>query len=276
MRCGYRFCALIAIFTCIFFGCGPESHDPRVECTNFGVENVRRCIRLKVSLRLDRGQLSGITSDNVRLLDYNTWEPVSGSIYYGGKRIMFVPDQPLLDSTEYRFEIGEGITDEGDAPLPPFHQDFWTGSMLQVYDVNLLEDYESFSGYVYAISVIFSEKVFRTSLYGGVSLTDVNGIPLIYDDDITYDDEISFMVLRFDPWPLVSNMIYTLEIGPHIYSTDGEIMDCDRDGLAPDFEPFRIVFMYGEDPYFGFGVIDSLSNALSYYERKERCFIEEY
>ena len=277
-RCGYSFVIALFAMSLLISGCGPESHAPRIYCSNFGVENVRRNLKLRVSVKVDRPPLSGVDTSTVKLLVLPTLTPVPGDVYYTGDRIIFVPESPLQDSTHYRFEVKGDIKDAGGVKITPMYQEFWTGSILQVFYVDLLYDYDSYAGRVYSIAVYFSEGVNPLDLYnsyGSLSLTDTNDIPLNFD--VRYYDRVALAVLNFSTFPLTVGSKYTLSVGPYIYSSsDGGQLDGDRDGIIYDNEPFTISFRYQSDMLYGITVVDTVTNALPYYEPIERCYLYEF
>ncbi len=257
----------------LLVGCGPGEHAPKVGCINFGIENVRRNIKLRVSVSVGRPPLNGVSSETVKLRRLPSGTEVPGNVYYSANRILFIPHQPLLDSTEYRFEITEGITDVSNKELSPMYQDFWTGKVLQVCYIDLLRDYDAWSHEVHSIAIFFSEGVHEATLRY-ISLTDALGHPISYD--ITYYEDIALCVLLFY-LPLTTGTYYYLTLADNILSdADMGRLDGDRDGFESDGEPFMLQFSYATDDIYGIIVADSITNAAPYYEPYERCFLYEY
>lgn len=265
---------LAALVACA--GCGPESHEPRVHCTNFGTQNVRRNIRLRLSVSVDRPPLRGVSTETVKLFALPENEPVPGEVIYGGERILFSPAEPLADSSHYRIEVLDGIEDASGKKLAPWEAEFWTGKTLQVYWVDLLRSYDSQLGEVNSIGIYFSEGVNESMLIwseGYITVYDSSGFP--HDFAVTYYEDVALAVLSFYT-PLVVGEGYTLRVGPYIASLDGEWLDGDRDGYTADFEPFVMSFKYAQDLVYGIVVADSSTNAEPYYEPTERCFLYEF
>lgn len=267
--------AFLSIFPIL--GCGPEEHNPYPRCLNFGISNVRRNISLRVSVSVSRQPLEGVGSSTVKLIKLPDDNFVSGTVLYGGERIIFVPDSPLQDSTEYRFEILDGITDASGKPMETLSQEFITGSVLQVYYVDLLRNYDSTLGEVYSIAIYFSEGVNPDNLTfgeGNITIYDDMGVAQFFD--LTYYDEVALAVLNFD-YPLQMDKRYTLRVGPYIYSSaDGEMLDGDRDGETIDADVFQIEFTYQNSLSEGITVTDSVNFAQPYIEPKSRCFLYEF
>jgi len=270
----FIFFAVAAIF---LVGCGPEDHAPSVKCFNFGIENVRRSLRLRASIDVPRTPLDGVSSETVQLLKLPQGTPVAGEVYYSGERILFTPSLPLADTTQYRFEIKQGITDASGRELQATSQEFWTGKVLQVYWVNLLRTYNTQSNEIDAIGIYFSEAVDSNTLNWGEY--NIN----IYDDigsaqffSVTYYREIALAVLIFGS-PLTTGKNYTLRLGMNISSgTDGGRLDGDRDGQEVDFDPFIMHFKYETSLSTGLVVSDSLCEAQPYNESINRCFLGEF
>ncbi len=261
-------------FASLFIGCGSEEHSPYVKCINIGIENVRRNLHIIASVDVGRQPLAGVSSETVRLLKYPEGTSVPGEIYSSGTRIAFIPDSKLLDSTEYRFEIGDGIEDASGKAMPSMSQNFWTGELLQVYRVDLLRSYSTANEEVNSIGIYFSEGVDSTLLSMNVSVLEDGWTPQFFD--IVYYREVALAVLIFS-YPLELDKNYTLNISTDLLSaTDPGRLDGDRDGEEVDNEAFTLNFIYGSDIVEGIIVADSSTNALDYYEPAERCFLEEF
>ncbi len=258
----------------VFIGCGSEEHSPYVKCINIGVENVRRNLHIIASIDVGRQPLDGVSPETVRLLKLPEGTPLSGEIYSSGNRIAFIPDSKLLDSTEYRFEINDGIEDASGKAMPPMHQDFWTGELLQVYRVDLLRSYSAADEDVNSIGIYFSEGVDSALLSMNISVLEDGWTPQFFN--IVYYKEVALAVLVFS-YPLELNKNYTLTISANLLSeTDPGRLDGDRDGEEIDNDPFTLNFMYKSDIVEGIIVADSSTNAMDYYEPTERCFLEEF
>jgi len=263
--------------TLLFPGCGPEEHNPVARCTNFGVTNVRRNLRLHISVDVGRPPLEGVDNSTVRLLKLPYETLVEGTAYYAGDRIIFAPSNPLEELTSYRLEITDGITDVSGKPLQPFKQDFTTGELLQVYYVDLLRSTDESTGEIYSIGIYFSEGVNSTNLYfgdGSITLYDSIGAAQFFT--VTYYDDVALAVLNFS-FPLQVGNSYRLTVGPYIYSShDGEMIDGDRDNSTADADPFVMVFSYQNDLIYGITVTDSVTYANPYAESVDRCFLVEF
>ena len=271
------FLEILAVIAFLLYGCGPEDHSPRIRCTNWGIENVRRNIRFRVSIQVDRPPLTGISSETVKLLALPSRTQVPGSIYYSGERIIFTPSEHLDDSANYVFEILDGIADAGGAALPTVKQEFWTGNLLQVYFVDLWRNYDLARKEVYSIAIYFTEAVDEASLYWGESSITVYSEPWVPQYfEITYYDDVALAVLIFDS-PLEVGNNYTLSLHSNIRSAnDAGYLDGDRDGTEIDLAPFVLNFSYEDNPNEGFIVADSSTTAMPYYEPIERCFLSEF
>jgi len=258
-------------------GCGPEEHNPVARCTNFGVTNVRRNLRLHISVDVGRPPLEGVDNSTVRLIKLPYETPVDGTVYYAGDRIIFAPSNPLEELTTYRLEITDGITDVSGKPLQPFRQEFTTGELLQVYYVDLLRNVDESTGEIYSIGIYFSEGVNSANLYfgdGSITLYDSLGNAQFFT--VTYYDDVALAVLNFS-FPLQVGNSYRLTVGPYIYSShDGEMIDGDRDNSTADADPFVVVFSYQNDLIYGITVADSVTYANPYAESVDRCFLWEF
>ena len=269
--------AAAVIISVLGTGCGPEEHAPVARCTNFGVTNVRRNIRLRVSVSVGRPPLDGVDNTTVKLIKLPYETLVDGTVYYAGDRIIFSPAEPLNESTQYRFEITDGITDQSGKPMDPFKQTFTTGNVLQVYYVELLRNYDETTGEIYSIGIYFSEGVNPANLYfgeGSITVYDSSGAAQFFT--VTYYDDVALAVLNFS-FPLSVNNSYALTVGPYIYSSrDGDMLDGDRDNSTADMDQFRMVFSYQNDLIYGITVVDSVTYANPYEESVDRCFLWEF
>jgi len=283
-----RFCAMktqfcdnayiaLALLTLLLVGCGPDEHNPTANCINFGTSNVRRNIRLRLSLSVGRPPLENVNSETVQLQRMPDEISVSGIIDYAGERIMFTPDSPLMESTGYRFKIYEGIEDASGKPLSSIFFDFETGSLLQVYYVDLLRNYDENPAEIYSIAVYFSEGVDPEYLAwndGNITVYDENYVAQFFD--VMYYDEVALAVLNFS-FPLTTDMTYVLKVGPYIYSSiDGGSIDGDRDGSDFDMTAFEMRFRYSENIAEGVGIADTVVIAQPYEEHPARCFLLEF
>ncbi len=267
----------IALLTILLAGCGPDEHNPKAMCINFGTSNVRRNIRLRLSLSVGRPPLENVNSGTVQLLKMPGEVSVSGAVDYGGERIMFMPDSSLMESTEYRFRIYEGIEDASGKPLSPIYFDFETGSLLQVYYVDLLRNYNVEYAEIYSIAIYFSEGVNPEYLAwndGNITVYDESYVAQFFD--VMYYDEVALAVLNFS-FPLTTDTTYVLKVGPYIYSSiDGGSIDGDRDGSDFDMTAFEMRFRYSESIIEGLEIADTLVLAQPYEEHPARCFLLEF
>jgi len=258
-------------------GCGPKEHNPYPKCLNFGISNVRRNISLRLSVDVPRQPLDGVGDETVKLIQLPAGNSVSGTVLYGGERIVFIPDNPLEDSTEYRFEVLDGITDASGKLMETISQEFITGSVLQVYYVDLLRNYDSTLDEVYSLAIYFSEGVNPDNLiFGEGNITIYDDMSIAQFFSLTYYDEVALAVLNFS-YPLEMDKQYTIRVGPYIYSSaDGEMLDGDRDGATVDCNAFEVRFTYTESLSEGITVGDSLTFAQPYIESNSRCFLWEF
>lgn len=262
--------AVIVLFVLAFSGCGQEEHEPYVSCLNFGRENVRRNIKLRARVSVGRPPLNNVSSETVRLFKLSPYEQVAGVVQYAGNQIIFVPSAPLTDSTRYHLEITEEITDKSGKQMRRFDGYFTTGNAFQVYYCDLLYDYDSSAEKVYSIAIYFTESANPDNLIWGVGYISLYDSAFSVSFSVSYYDQIACAVLHFSPY-LEINRTYRLEIGPHIYSMDGVMLDGDRDGEWQDQDPFILVFKYGRD-YFGeFGIAESTNFASPYLEPDFGC-----
>lgn len=269
-----KFAVMLLLQFLFLFGCGQEEHAPVVKCINIGIDNVRRNLRIKVSLNVDRQPLSGVSSSTVQLLKLPEQTSIPGEVYYLGERLVFYPSSPLADSTKYRFQITDGIQDASGKELTPMHQDFTTGSVLQVYHIELLRDYDAGGGQINSIAIYFSEGVDSTTLALNTSVDEDDWLPQTFD--IVYYDDIALAVLLFT-YPLQVDRNYTLRLSSAIMSaSDAGQLDGDRDGTDVDNDPYTLNFRYASDLVEGITISDSSSNAAEYYEPIERCFLSEF
>ncbi len=268
---------LFSIIIVLFIGCGPEEHQPVAKCLNFGVSNVRRNLHLILSVSVARPPLEGVDSQTVKLLRLPSETQVPGTIYYSNDRIILIPDNPLNESTQYRFEINEGISDVSGKQMDPIYQEFTTGDIFQVYYVDVLRNYSYSPAEVYSIGIYFSEGANTSHLIfgeGNITVYDENNMAQFFN--VAYYDDVALAVLNFD-YPLEMDKLYILRIGPYIYSNlDGEMLDGDRDNQVSDMEAFEMRFKYSDDMGAGIDILDSITFAQPYNESISRCFLWEF
>jgi hypothetical protein len=262
----------------VLTGCGPEDHSPTITCSNFGIENVRRNIVLRVGVDVTRLPLSGVSGETVKLLKLPLRTPVAGTVIYGGQRILFQPTLPLTDSTEYELSILAGIADASGRALNTLTQEFWTGRVLQVYYIDYLNGLDTRTNEIGSVAIYFSEGIDSTLLIFG------EGYVTVYED-FTYIPQTFYTtyyaanakaVLIFYT-PLQTGKQYFMTVGSNICSqSDRQRLDGDRDGSEWDMENFRANFRYEVDQIYGVIVADSSTTAREYFEPKNRCFLNEF
>lgn len=266
-----RFLCPIILLIFSICGCGQDEHEPYVTCLNFGQENVRRNIKIRAQVFVGRPPLNNVSSETVKLFKLPQYEQVAGVVQYGGgNQIVFIPSRPLDDSTRYRFEITDGITDKSGKSMRSFYVDFMTGKAFQIYYCDLLYDYDSFAERVYSIALYFTESVNQSNLISGIGYISVSGGAFPLGFSISYYDQIACAILHFSPY-LEMGETYRLEVGPYIYSLDGTMFDGDRDGEWQDLETFVIIFKYGKDSFGEFGIAESTTIAAPYTESSFGC-----
>ena len=266
---------LAALIAMIFIGCGREDHAPTLRCVNFGRHNVRRDIRLRLSLQVDRQPLVGVNDSTVVLTNLSMGSRVAADILYSGERIFITPRATLPQNTDFRLSIRDGITDDSGKELEARDYDFSTGDKLQVYRVKLLRSYDDELAEIYSIAVVFSENISEACRQWGegyFTLRDANYFNQFFR--ITYYDSVAVAVLVFDT-PLKPDIEYTLAIGNFVRSEDNlRYLDGNRDGS--DMDAYILHFSYKNDLTFGLDINNVIEEAAPYNEGSFGCFLEEY
>ncbi len=266
---------IIALISVIFIGCGREDHAPTLRCANFGQQNVRRDIRLRLSLHVDRQPLLNVNDSTVVLTNLSSGARVPADISYSGERIFVMPHNTLPQNNEFRLSVHDGITDDSGKELEARDYDFSTGEKLQVYRVKLLRSYDDELAEIYSIAVVFSENISEACRQWGegyFTLRDANYFNQFFR--ITYYDSVAVAVLVFDT-PLKPDMEYVLTIGNFVRSEDNlRYIDGNRDG--GDMDAYILHFSYKYDTVFGLDINNVLEEAAPYNEVGFGCFLEEY
>lgn len=266
---------LAALLAMMFIGCGREDHAPTLRCVNFGRHNVRRDIRLRLSLQVDRQPLVGVNDSTVVLTNLSMGSRVAADILYSGERIFITPRATLPQNTDFRLSIRDGIIDDSGKELEARDYDFSTGDKLQVYRVKLLRSYDDELAEIYSIAVVFSENISEACRQWGegyFTLRDANYFNQFFR--ITYYDSVAVAVLVFDT-PLKPDIEYTLAIGNFVRSEDNlRYLDGNRDGS--DMDAYILHFSYKNDLTFGLDINNVIEEAAPYNEGSFGCFLEEY